>query len=180
MLLRIQLTTLSFLLFTQKHSLIDVWRGLWIRYNTYGTWRTTSTIQTNGNHHHCFIWIPILGHVLVHSVDKTHVLVVTVELIRLLFLNIFSFNFVPTSNKSLRFTRFRRSYVNRPAIGLNNHCQSCTAFLLDARCLKWPLSFFCSSLFPMIVHLHKLLLLNTHIARILLTPRRVSRRKYVK
>ena len=110
MLLRIQLTTLSFLLFTQKHFLIDVWSGLWIRYNTYGPWRTTSIIQTNGNHRHCFIWIPILGHVLVHSVDKTHVLVVAVELIRLLFLNIFSFNFVPTPNKSLRFTRFKKLF----------------------------------------------------------------------
>ena len=54
---------------------------------------------------------PVLGHVLVHSVDKTHVLVVTVELIWLLFLNILSFNFVPTPNKSLRFTRFRRSPI---------------------------------------------------------------------
>ena len=34
---------------------------------------------------------PVLGHVLVHSVDKTHVLVVTVELICLLFLNIVLF-----------------------------------------------------------------------------------------
>ena len=54
---------------------------------------------------------PVLGHVLVHSVDKTHVLVVTVELIWLLFLNILSFNFVPTPKKSLRFTRFRRSPI---------------------------------------------------------------------
>ena len=35
---------------------------------------------------------PVLGHVLVHSVDKTHVLVVTVELVRL-FLNIWLFLF---------------------------------------------------------------------------------------
>ena len=61
---------------------------------------------------------PVLGHVLVHSFDKTHVLVVIVELIWLLFLNIFSFNFVPTLNKSLRFIRFRRSYVNSPAVSL--------------------------------------------------------------
>ena len=45
----------------------------------------------------------------------------TVELIWLLFLNIFSFKFVLTTNKSLRFTRFTRSYVNRPAVGLPNH-----------------------------------------------------------
>ena len=44
---------------------------------------------------------PVLGHVLIHSVDKTHVLVVTVELIWLLFLNILFFNFVPTPKKSL-------------------------------------------------------------------------------
>ena len=43
---------------------------------------------------------PVLGHVIIHS-DKTHVLVVTVELIWLLFLNILSFNFVPTPSKSL-------------------------------------------------------------------------------
>ena len=60
----------------------------------------------------------VLGHVLVYSVGKTHVLVVTGELIWLLFLNIRSFNFVPTLNKCFRFTRFRRSYVNLPAIVL--------------------------------------------------------------
>ena len=49
--------------------------------------------------------IAALGHNLVHSADKTHVLVVTVELIYLLFLNIYlNFCFVPTLNKSLRFT----------------------------------------------------------------------------
>ena len=71
---------------------------------------------------------PVLGHVLAHSVDKTHVLVVAVELIWL-FLNIHPFNFVPIPNKSLRFTRLRRSYVNCPAVVLINHCQSYTAFL---------------------------------------------------
>ena len=85
---------------------------------------------------------PVIGHALVHSVDKTHVLVVTVELIWLLLLNIFSFNFVSTPNRSLGFTRFRRSYVNRPAVGLTNHCQSYTVFLLDVHCLKLPLSLF--------------------------------------
>ena len=67
-----------------------------------------------------FIWIPIL----VHSVDKTHFLVVAVELIWLLFLIFFFFfNFFPKPNKSLRFTRFRRSYVNRTTVILNYHCQ---------------------------------------------------------
>ena len=85
---------------------------------------------------------PVIGHALVHSVDKTNVLDVTVDLIWLLFLNILSFNFVATPRKSLRFTRFIRSYVNRPAVVLTNHCQSYTAFLLDVRCSKLPCSIF--------------------------------------
>ena len=96
---------------------------------------------------------PVIGHALVHSVDKTHDLIVTVELIWLLSLNILSFNFVPTPRTFLKFTRFRRSYANRRLVVLTNHCQSYTAFLLDVRCSKWPRSFFCGCLFPMIVHL---------------------------
>ena len=107
-----------------------------------------------------------------------HVLVVTVNLIWLMFLNIFIFcNFVPKPNKCLRFTRFRRSYVNRPAVILTNHCQSYSAFILDVHCLNWPRSFFCSCLPPMIVHLRNLFLLRTPAAQILLTPRWVSRRQ---
>ena len=66
--------------------------------HTHAPLRTTSIIQTNGDHHNFFIWIPdpVLAHVLIH-----YVLVVTVELIWLLFLNILSFNFVPAPNKSL-------------------------------------------------------------------------------
>ena len=60
----------------------------------------------------------MLDQLLVHSIDKTHVLVVAVELTWLLFLNMLSFNLVPTLNKSLRFTRFRKSYVYRPAVVL--------------------------------------------------------------
>ena len=70
---------------------------------------------------------PVLGHVLIHSVDKTYVLVVTVELIWLLFLNILPFNFVPTPNKFLRLKRFRKSYVNHPDVILTNYT-SYTAF----------------------------------------------------
>ena len=91
---------------------------------------------------------PVIGHVLVHSIDKTHVLDVTVDLIWLLFLNILSFNFVATPRKSLRFTRFIRSYVNRPAVVLTNHCQSYTAFLLDVRCSKLPCSIFLQLFVP--------------------------------
>ena len=92
---------------------------------------------------------PVIGHALVHSVDKTHVLDVTVDLIWLLFLNILSFNFVATPRKSLRFTRFIR-FIRT----VTNHCQSYTAFLLHVRCSKLSRSiFFCSCLFPMIVYL---------------------------
>ena len=44
---------------------------------------------------------PVFGHVLIHSFNKAHVLVVTMELIWLLLLNILSFNFVLTPNKFL-------------------------------------------------------------------------------
>ena len=153
--------------------------SLLIRYNTHAPWIATSTIQTNGNHQHFLIWIPILGHVLVHSFDKTHVLVGTVELIWMLFSNILFFNFVLTPSKSLNFTRFRKSYVNRTAVVLTNHCQSYTAFMLDVRCSTRPHSFF-SCLSPMIVYLRNLFLLSTRVARILLTRRWVSRPKDVK
>ena len=92
----------------------------------------------------------------------------------------FFFSFVPTPNKSLRFTKIRRSYVNRTAVVLTNHCQSYTAFLFDVRCSKWPRSFFLSCLSPMIVHLRNLFLLSTSVARRLLTPKKVIRRKDVK
>ena len=126
--------------------------SLLVRYNTYASWLTTSTIQTNGNHHHFFIRIPILGHVLVHSVDKTHVLVATVKLIWLMFWNIFSFKFVPRPNKSLRFTRFKGSYVNCPAVVLTNHCQNLLCFFAWCALFKVATFFFCSCLFLMIVH----------------------------
>ena len=123
--------------------------------------------------------MPIPGHILAHSVNKTHDLVVAVELIWLVFLNIFFSNFVPTPNKSLRFTRFRRSNVNRTAVVLTNHCQSYIAFLLDVFCSKWPCSFFYSCLSPMIAHSLNVFLLSTRAALILLIARWVSRRKDV-
>ena len=124
---------------------------------------------------------PVLGHILILSVDKTHVLVVTVELIWLLFLNILSFNFAPTPNKFLRLKRFRKSYVNRPDVALTNHT-SYTAFLLDVsyavQCGHVP--FFCSCFSQVLVHLRNLFLLSTPVARMLLTTRWVTRRKDVK
>ena len=111
---------------------------------------------------------PVLAYVLIHPVDTTHVLVVTMELISLLFLNTLSFNFFPTF--------FRRSYVDHPAVVLTNHT-SYVAFLLDVRCdvQSGYVPFFCSCLSPMIVDLRNLFLLSTPVARILLTPRWVSK-----
>ena len=107
---------------------------------------------------------PVIGHALVHSVDKTHLLDVTVGLIWFFFLNILSFNFTATPRKSLRFTRFRRSYVNRPAVVLTNHCQSYTAFLLDVRCSKLPCSIFLQLFVP---NDNAFALLSTPIAQML-------------
>ena len=73
-------------------------------------------------------------------------------------------------NEALRFTRFRRSYVNYTAVVLTNNCQSYTIYLLDVCCSKWQSSLFCSCLSPMIVHLRKLFLLSTLVARMLSTP----------
>ena len=106
---------------------------------------------------------PAIGYALVHYFDKIHVLVVTVELIWLLFLNILSFNFFPTPRKSLWSTRFRRSYVNRPAVVLPNHYQT-TAFLLGVRCSKRPRSFFLQRVVP---NDSAFGLLSTPVARIL-------------
>ena len=44
---------------------------------------------------------PVFGHVLIHYLVKTHVLVVTLKLIWMLLLNILSFNFVPKLSKFL-------------------------------------------------------------------------------
>ena len=124
---------------------------------------------------------PVLGHVLINSVDKTQVLVVTVELIWLLFLNIISFNFAETLNKFLMLKRFRKNYVNRSDVVLTNHT-SYIAFLLDVRCAVQcgHVPFFSSCLYPMLEHLRNLFLLSTPVPRMLLTPRWVSRRKDVK
>ena len=90
----------------------------------------------------------VIGHVLVHYVEKTYDLDVTVDLIWLLLLNILSFNFAAAPRKSLRFTRFIKSYVNHPAVVLTNHCQSYTAFLLDMCYSKPPCPIFLQLFIP--------------------------------
>ena len=88
----------------------------------------------------------VLGHVLIHSVDKIHVLVVTVELIWFLIFNIISFIFAPTPNKFLRYKRFRKSYVKLPDVVLT-YRTSYTAFLLDVRVLFTVVMFLFLQLF---------------------------------
>ena len=100
----------------------------------------TTTIHLDSN--------PVIAHGLVHSLNKIHVLYVTVNLTWLLFLNILSFNFATTLIKSLRLTRFIRCYVNRPAVVLTNQSQSYTAFLLHVRCSKLPCSIFLQLFVP--------------------------------
>ena len=112
---------------------------------------------------------PIIGHTLVvHFVDKPHVPVATVKLIWLLFLTILSFTFVPTPRKSLRFTRFRRSYVNHPAVVLTNHCQSYTVFFAWCVLFKVATFFFLQLLLP---NCSAVAFLRTPVTRMLLTPR---------
>ena len=73
-------------------------------------------------------------------------------------LNIISLNFVPTLNKFLRFTRLKKSYVNRVAVGL----------------IKVALFLFIQTY---TANVRNLFLLNTPVAQMLLNPRWVIRRK---
>ena len=109
-------------------SLWKAWRGkdssspssLLRQYNTHTTWRATSTIYLNKRGPPPFFHSdtnPVLGHFLVHSVGKTHVLVVTVKFIWLLLLNILSSNFVLTPNKFLRFN-FNKTEVKSGVLNL--------------------------------------------------------------
>ena len=104
----------------------------------------------------------ILDHDFTHFVDKNHALNSATDL--LVFPEFMFFQLSFNTKKSLRLTRFRRSYVNCTAVVLINHCQRYTAFLLDVRCSKWPRSFFCSCLSLMIMHLHNLFLWSTCVA----------------
>ena len=115
-------------------------------YNTHIFWRTTPNIETS--------------NALVHRFEKIPVLVVTVELIWLLFLNILSFNFLQTPNKSLKFIKFRKSNLHRSVVVQTKHCQFALLFLLDLRCLKCSHYFFGDCLAPTIVHLQNLFLIK--------------------
>ena len=79
---------------------------------------------------------------------------------------------------SVRLARFRGNSVKRPAVVLTSHT-SYTGFFLDVRSTvqSGHVSFFCSCLPPMIMYLRNLFLMNTPLARMLLTPRWASRRK---
>ena len=79
------------------------------------------------------------------------------------------FQVFPTPNNYPRFTTFRRSYVNHPAVTLIK------VTLLVMCCSKWRRSSSYSCLFPMTVHLRNLFLLSTPIARMLLTLRWIKR-----
>ena len=102
---------------------------------------------------------PVLGYVLVHYVDKPHVLVVAVELIWLLFLNILPFKFF-----------FRLPAVNQPLPKL--HCFFALLTLFKAVTFFF---FFFKLFLPMMVHLRNPFLLSTPVAQMLLTSRWVSR-----
>ena len=80
----------------------------------------------------------------------------------------------------VRLARFRRSYINRPGIVLTNDTSSQLFCLMCAALFKVAPILFFSCLSPMIVHLRKLFLLSTPVARMLLTLRWVSRQKDVK
>ena len=97
--------------------------SLLIRYNTHTPWRTTSTIQTNWNHHHFFsfgyqsyTWPcsgPFCWQNRSSSCNSGTDLVVVLE-------HTFFQLCSSTKQISLRFARLRKSYANHPAIILIN------------------------------------------------------------
>ena len=92
---------------------------------------------------------PALGHVLVHSVDKPHDLVVIVELIWLLSLNVLSFNFISTPNKSLLVWQDLEEAMETALLLFLVTTQVHCFFALPApRCSKWSRSFFSQLFVP--------------------------------
>ena len=108
---------------------------------------------------------------------QNHALVVTVELIWLLFLCTLSFKFAPAPRKSLRFTRFRRSYVNHPALVLTNYCQSYTAFFAWCALFNVATFLFVQLFVP---NDRAFAFLSTPVARMLVTLGWICRRTDVK
>ena len=145
-------------------------------------WRITSNIQASGIttifHSDTSHW---LGSVPVHSVKKTYVLVVTVELIWLLFLNIvFPISFKRQTNilglEDLEEAMYTTLLLFQPTI---------VKFALLFFCLMRDVQnchspFICGCLPLMIVHLHNLFFLSTPAAWMFLTPRWVRRQEIVK
>ena len=146
------------------------------------TWRTTSTIQTNVGHYHFFNRIPILYLATFWSIQLTKPMFwLRNSGIGLIVVLEYSF-FQLCSNTelgSLRFTRFRRSYVNRTAHtdALPITVKVKLLFCLMCAVQSGHVPFF-NCLSPMIVHLRNLFLLSKPPAQMVLTPRWVSRRKH--
>ena len=99
--------------------------SLLTQYNTLTPWRSIYTIQTNGDQHNFFIWIPILiWPCSCPFCWRNPCFGCNTEIDLVVVLEYTSFNFV-------------QKLCNPPCC-LFNH--SYTAFLLDVRCLKWPRS----------------------------------------
>ena len=149
-----------------------------MRYNINAFCRTKSVIQANGDHHHFFPsdTDPILSHWFILSTKPCSRCLVVV-------LQYNFFKFFSNAKQISRLRRIRRSYINCPVIAPTNHCQKCTALLLDVCISKRPCYFFCSSLLSLYyyspMHLRNLFLLSTPVALIFLTPRWIIRRKGV-
>ena len=124
----------------------------------------------------------VLGNALVHPFEKNPFLVVTVELIWLLFLNMLSFNFIQTpdlgyyllGSENLEEAMYTALLSFKPTT-----VKVALFFLLGVHWPKCSHNLFCGCLFPTIVHLRNLFLLSTPVAQMLLTPRWVSIRKHV-
>ena len=120
---------------------------------------------------------PVLGHFLVHSINKAHALVITVELIWLLFLNTISLNFFQTNllgSENLKIAIYIARLLLQPT-----NVNVALLFLLDVPCSDWSHSFFCSCLSPIMCsgHLRNQFLLSTPVAPMWSSQRWVRRQR---
>ena len=105
----------------------------------------------------------VIGHALVHSVDKTHVLVVTVDLIWLLFLNILSFfQLCCSTEKISQVHKIHKKLCKPPCYCSNKPLPFCLMCAVPRRCSA---PFFCSCLFLMILHLRCSKVVNSKVGR---------------